>query len=80
MICTKLSHMVIVTRCDLGRVLVAGPRAPNDTSLFAGAIVTIKSYKNGGYHIAEAPDADFWTDDMFVGLANENECYCESLL
>lgn len=23
----------IVTRCDLGRVLVAGPRAPNDTSL-----------------------------------------------
>ena len=38
---------------------------------FAGAIVTI---------IAEAPDADFWTDDMFVGLVNENECYCESLL
>lgn len=33
MICTKLSRMVIVTRCDLGRVLVAGPRAPNDTSL-----------------------------------------------
>ena len=29
---------------------------------------------------AEAPDGDFWTDDMFVGLVNENECYCESLL
>ena len=42
--------------------------------------MTIKSYKNGGYHIAGAPDADFWTDDMFVGLANETECYCESLL
>lgn len=33
MICTKLSRIVIVTRCDLDRVLVAGPRAPNDTSL-----------------------------------------------
>lgn len=32
---------------------------------FAGTVVTIKSYQNGGYHIAEAPDADFWTDDMF---------------
>ncbi len=64
----------------------SGPRAGGWASCtkrhlsFAGAIVTIKSYKNGGYHIVEAPDADFWTDDMFVSLANENECYCESLL
>ena len=36
---------------------------------FAGTVVTIKSYQNGGYHIAEAPDTDFWTDDMFVGPA-----------
>lgn len=64
----------------------SGPRAGGWASCtkrhlsFAGAIVTIKSYKNGGYHIAETPDGDFWTDDMFVGLVNENECYCESLL
>lgn len=32
---------------------------------FAGTVVTIKSYQNGRYHIAEAPDSDFWTDDMF---------------
>lgn len=32
---------------------------------FAGAVVTIKSYQNGGYHIVEAPDTDFYTDDMF---------------
>lgn len=32
---------------------------------FAGTVVTIKSYQNGGYHIVEAPDTDFWTDDMF---------------
>lgn len=49
----------------------SGPRAGGWASCtkrhlpFAGTVVTIKSYQNGGYHIAEAPDADFWTDDMF---------------
>ena len=36
---------------------------------FAGTVVTIKSYQNGGYHIVEAPNADFWTDDMFDRVA-----------
>ena len=49
----------------------SGPRAGDFAGCtkrhisFAGTVVTIKSYQNGGYHIVEAPDADFWTDDMF---------------
>ena len=43
---------------------------------FAGKVVTIKTC-DGGYHIEEAEDLWF-VDDMFEGLANENECVCNS--
>ena len=55
----------------------SGPRAGGWASCtkrhlsFAGAIVTIKSYKTGGYHIAEALFSVLWTEDIFFGLALE---------
>lgn len=74
----KIGDKVLV-RKDLHEALTysdsykmrSGPRAGGCAGCtkrhlsFAGTVVTIKSYQNGGYHIAEAPDADFWTDDMF---------------
>lgn len=45
-----------------------------------GKIVTIEGYALSRYVIKECNKNVLWTDDMFVGLANETECYCESLL
>ena len=45
-----------------------------------GTVVTILEYCRNRYIIKETNQKILWTDDMFVGLANENECYCESLL
>lgn len=45
-----------------------------------GTVVTILEYCRNRYIIKEADRKILWTDDMFVGLANETECYCESLL
>lgn len=45
-----------------------------------GTVVTILEYYRNRYIIKEADRKILWTDDMFVGLANETECYCESLL
>lgn len=74
----KIGDKVLV-RKDLHEALTydssykmrSGPRA-GDCALctkrhlpFAGTVVTIKSYQNGGYHIVEASDVTFWTDDMF---------------
>lgn len=68
-------HEALTYSSDDSYKMRSGPRAGGWASCtkrhlsFAGTVVTIKSYQNGGYHIAEAPDTDFWTDDMFVGLA-----------
>lgn len=45
-----------------------------------GTVVTILEYCRNRYVIKEANRKFLWTDDMFVGLANEKECCCESLL
>lgn len=45
-----------------------------------GTVVTILEYCRNRYIIKETDQKILWTDDMFVGLANETECYCESLL
>ena len=45
-----------------------------------GTVVTILEYCRNRYVIKETERKFLWTDDMFVGLANESECYCESLL
>lgn len=45
-----------------------------------GTVVTILEYCRNRYVIKETNRKSLWTDDMFVGLANETECYCESLL
>lgn len=45
-----------------------------------GKIVTIEGYAFNRYVIKECRHTVLWTDDMFIGLANENECCCESLL
>ena len=45
-----------------------------------GTVVTILEYFHNRYVIKETEQKILWTDDMFVGLANEKECYCESLL
>lgn len=52
-----------------------------ERSRLAGSIVTIAEYyKSGRYRIKETGGRMCWTDEMFVGLADESECYCESLL
>ena len=51
-----------------------------ERSRLAGSIVTISEYcDNERYQIKETGRRMNWTDEMFVGLA-DNECYCESLL
>lgn len=45
-----------------------------------GTVVTILEYCRNLYIIKETNRKILWTDDMFVGLANEKECCCESLL
>lgn len=45
-----------------------------------GTVVTILEYCRNRYVIKETDKKILWTDDMFIGLANENECCCESLL
>lgn len=45
-----------------------------------GTVVTILEYCRNRYVIKEMNRKFLWTDDMFVGLANEKECCCESLL
>ena len=45
-----------------------------------GTVVTILEYCRNRYVIKETDKKILWTDDMFIGLANEKECCCESLL
>lgn len=50
-----------------------------DRMRLAGKIVTISEVRDY-YRIKEDGRRKLWTDDMFVGLADDGECYCESLL
>lgn len=45
-----------------------------------GEAVTIKNHYHNRYLIDEVNGRILWTDDMFLGLADDGECYCESLL
>ena len=45
-----------------------------------GKAVTILEHYRNRYIIDETDSRVLWTDDMFVGLNNEDECYCNSLL
>ena len=49
-----------------------------ERSRLAGSIA--EYYKSGRYRIKETGGRMCWTDEMFVGLADESKCYCESLL
>lgn len=54
--------------------------AIGDMLNFAGKMVHISGYsRDGFYYIKEDPGQWCWTDEMFVGLADD-ECHCESLL
>ena len=47
----------------------------------AGSVVTISEYAYGDrYRVMETGDGIDWTDEMFVGLDGDKECYCSSLL
>ena len=45
-----------------------------------GQLVHIKNYSAAGQYYVEETNSLQWTDDMFVGSENNNECRCESLL
>lgn len=55
-------------------------RTINIRNSLLGKIVTIEGYSISRYVIKECNKNVLWTDDMFVGLTNEKECCCESLL
>lgn len=48
--------------------------------MLEGEIVTIKSRDSNRYLIEETNERTFWTDDMFLGPAGQDECFCMSLL
>ena len=45
-----------------------------------GRLVHIKNYSAVGQYYVEETNNLQWTDDMFAGPENSNECRCESLL
>lgn len=45
-----------------------------------GRLVHIKNYSAVGQYYVEETNNLQWTDDMFEGSENNNECRCESLL
>ncbi len=45
-----------------------------------GRLVHIKNYSPVGQYYVEETNNLQWTDDMFEGSENNNECRCESLL
>ena len=50
-------------------------------SIRQGQVVTILSIDSSyRYRIDEDKGGYSWTDEMFSGLAGQNECYCASLL
>lgn len=45
-----------------------------------GRLVHIKNYSAVGQYYVEETNNLQWTDDMFAGSENSNECRCKSLL
>lgn len=45
-----------------------------------GRLVHIRNYSAVGQYYVEETNNLQWTDDMFEGSENNNECRCESLL
>lgn len=45
-----------------------------------GRLVHIKNYSAVGQYYVEETNSFQWTDNMFEGSENNNECRCESLL
>lgn len=50
-----------------------------ERAALAGSVVTITGYFIDRYRINGMKSME-WTDEMFTGLADDNECYCDSLL
>lgn len=69
-------HMVSGTDCGC---VTTVKWTYEDRSALANSIVTISEHNSDRYRIRETGKRMNWTDEMFVGLA-DNECYCESLL
>lgn len=61
-------------------VIYASEASIRTRKALEGTVVTILEYFHNRYVIKETEQKILWSDDMFVGLANESECYCESLL
>lgn len=73
--------------------MLSGPKPGSTTTVkwtyekrcaLAGSVVTISGYAYGDrYRVVETggngSNID-WTDEMFVGLDDDKECYCSSLL
>lgn len=51
----------------------------DERAALAGSVVTITGYFINRYRINGRTGME-WTDEMFTGLADDNECYCDSLL
>lgn len=68
------------SRFPLTNVIYVSESTIRTRKALEGTVVTILEYCRNRYIIKEADRKILWTDDMFVGLANETECYCESLL
>ena len=86
---------IVVIRADLNQednyFMQSGPLnssneyssdiATNDMCELRGQKITI-DYLSSGLFGGKKYRAKgrWWTDEMFEGLANDNECYCDSLL
>lgn len=68
------------SRFPLANVIYVSESTIRTRKALEGTVVTILEHCRNRYIIKEADRKILWTDDMFVGLANETECYCESLL
>ena len=73
-------HMRSGSRFQLGNVICVNEGSIRARKALEGTVVTILEYCRNRYVIKETEQKILWTDDMFVGLANEKECCCESLL
>lgn len=67
-------------RFRLGNMICVSEGSIRIRKALEGSVVTILEYCRNRYIIKETNQKILWTDDMFVGLANEKECCCESLL
>lgn len=76
----KEYYMRSGSQSPLANVICVSESTIRARKALEGTVVTILEYCRNRYIIKETDRKILWTDDMFVGLANETECYCESLL